>query len=95
MRQWPPFDNPEVVTAGHHAKGADGRERAGLRTAQRVVAVANELALRSMWHAIYHRINRCRLPFIRNGRRIWFDRDAVEGPKWLCGTAAASGVFGR
>jgi excisionase family DNA binding protein len=32
-------------------------------------------------HAIYHRINRCQLPFIRDGRRIRFDRDALD--RWM------------
>src|SRR5439155_26520464 len=32
-------------------------------------------------HAIYNRINRCQLPFIRDGRRIRFDRDALD--RWM------------
>ena len=32
-------------------------------------------------HAIYHRINRCQLPFIRDGRRVRFDRDALD--RWM------------
>ena len=32
-------------------------------------------------HAIYHRINRCQLPFIRDGRRIRFDREALD--RWI------------
>jgi excisionase family DNA binding protein len=48
-------------------------------------------------HAIYHRINRCQLPFIRGGRRVRFDRDALDRwmKTWLCGSAAASGTSGR
>jgi excisionase family DNA binding protein len=32
-------------------------------------------------HAIYHRVNRCQLPFIRDGRRIRFDRYALD--RWM------------
>jgi excisionase family DNA binding protein len=32
-------------------------------------------------HAIYHRINRLQLPFIRDGRRVRFDRHAID--RWM------------
>ena len=52
-------------------------------------------------HALYHRMARCQLPFIRHGRLLRFDRDGARpldgegGEVWLCGSAAASGTSGR
>jgi excisionase family DNA binding protein len=28
-------------------------------------------------HAIYHRVNRCQIPFVRQGRSLRFDRQAL------------------
>jgi integrase len=44
-------------------------------------------------HAIYHRINRCQLPSIRDGRTVLRPRcarslDEEGGEVWLCGSAA-------